>query len=264
MLSRNSTGEQFSLLYPSQNIHLISREISIKELKHFAGQGGRDLRGVGSLNFVFLWSVTANSFSQYAEAELRRAMDSRQNQALAPTRQQVSITPSDANYEHYLMNNLGISLHSQAKPKNLDELKTRLGKRRPSLHESQFSEQDFENFKRNNDMARTPVEAMANVFPIFKGSSAIFSYQKRKFRQLDEKLAVAMPDLYDGSVPENLDLRVQDELGNLMAPCKGPQLSSTYEIFSRDTSTRGRVGVLETPLATVYFTASINTATRII
>lgn len=146
-------------------------------------------------------------------------MNSRRPQASAPTRQPVLLTPYDANYEQYLVNNLGVSLHSQIKPKNLGELKTRLRKRRPSLHESRFSEQDFENLKQNNEMAKNSVEAMANVFPVFKGSSAIFSYQKRNFMQLDEKLAAAMPDLYDGSLPENLDLRVQDELGNLIAPC---------------------------------------------
>lgn len=145
-------------------------------------------------------------------------MNSRQPRASAPSRQRGLIAPYDANYEHYLVNNCGVSLSFRAKPKNLEELKTRLGKRRPSLDESRFSEQDFENLKENNAKAKNSAEAMANVFPVLKGSSGIFSYQKRNLRPLTEEVAAAMPDLYDGSVPESLDLRVQDELGEI-APC---------------------------------------------
>ena len=49
-------------------------------------------------------------------------------------------------------------------------------------------------------MAETEAQAMANVSQIFKGNSAIFSSQKRIFKnleQLDSKLAAAMPDSYD-------------------------------------------------------------------
>lgn len=74
-------------------------------------------------------------------------------------------------------------------------------------------------------MAATEADAMANVFPIIKGNSAIPSCRERVFdnlKPLDRKLAATQPDYYDGSRPADLDLRVRSELGGYITPSKGP------------------------------------------
>lgn len=126
-------------------------------------------------------------------------------------------TPYDPDYDRYLID-FGISLFSRGpKPENWQELKTRLARRRSSLSRSQFSKGDFETSVQNNSMAETEAEAMANVSRIFKGNSAIFSSQKRIFNNLeplDSKLAAAMPDSYDGSLPADLHLYMRNDPGD--------------------------------------------------
>lgn len=66
-------------------------------------------------------------------------------------------------------------------------------------------------------MAETEAEAMANVFPIIKGNSAIFSSQRRilnNLEPLDSKPAAATPDSYDGSLPADLHLCLRNDLGD--------------------------------------------------
>lgn len=152
----------------------------------------------------------------------RQARRTRRTQLSPAPQEDPKIMPHDPHYKQHLMD-CGVSFMGGPKPKNLQELKTRLGTRRPSLSGSRFSQQDFEKLERYNQLAETEAEALANVLPIIKGNSTLFSCQKRIFnnlKPLDNKFAAATPDFYDGSLSENLDPRVRNDLEDLIVPCK--------------------------------------------
>ena len=134
-------------------------------------------------------------------------------------------TPYDTNFEQCLVDS-GIPQYSEgADPANWQDLNTRLARRRPSLLESRFSEEDFRNFRRKVVDSKKEIEATTNVFPVIRGDSAIRSCQKSIFKnltKLNSNMAAARPDLYDGSLPADLDLRVRNEIGNFIMPSKGP------------------------------------------
>ena len=141
--------------------------------------------------------------------------------SLGPLQKKKSCTVYDDNFEQCLIDS-GIPPYGGGPgPKNLHELNIRLARRRPSLLESQFSEEDFQTFRRNAPNAYKVIEATSNVFPIIRGNSAIISGQKRifeNFTQLNSELSAAKPDFYDGSLPADLDSGVRSDLGNYITP----------------------------------------------
>lgn len=143
--------------------------------------------------------------------------------SLDPLQKKKLITAYDKNFEQCLIDSGIPPFDEGPDPENWDELNIRLARRRPSLLQSRFSDEDFKNFRRNIQNAKNEVEATTNVFPIIRGNSAIISGQKRTFNNLtplNEHLAAASPDFFDGSLPANLDLRVRNELGNYIMPSK--------------------------------------------
>lgn len=143
--------------------------------------------------------------------------------SLDPLQKIKKFTAYDKNFEQCLIDS-GIPPRGRGpKPENWHDLNIRLARRRPSLSQSQFSEEDFQNFWRNIQNAKNEAEVAMHVFPIIRGNSAIIFGHKRTFNNLtplNEQLAAASPDFFDGSLPANLDLRVRNELGNYIMPSK--------------------------------------------
>ena len=143
--------------------------------------------------------------------------------ALRPPQERTCLTsPYDINYDQYL-NDIGVSLFGNARPDNWQELKARLARRRSSLSDSRFSEEDFQTLKNVNNMAVKKADAVADLLPIIKGNMAIASCHKRilqNLKPLHDELAVAMPDYYEGSLPADLNLRVLNDLGEYIMPSK--------------------------------------------
>lgn len=142
--------------------------------------------------------------------------------SLDPLQKKKKITAYDKNFEQCLIDSGIPPCGEDPDPENWHELNIRLARRRPSLLQSRFSEEDFKNFRRNIRNAKSEAEVTTNVL-IIRGNSAIISGQKRTFNNLtplNEQLAAASPDFFDGSLPANLDLRVRNELGNYIMPSK--------------------------------------------
>ena len=144
------------------------------------------------------------------------------------------LTPYSKNFEQCLIDS-GVPRYGEgANPENWQELNTRLARRRPCLSESRFSEEDFRNFQLKVRNAKNEIEHTTNVFPILRGNSAILPSQKIIFdnlTRLNINLAAAKPDVYDGSLPENLDLCVRNDLGNYILPFKGPNVPLLPNFF---------------------------------
>ena len=133
------------------------------------------------------------------------------------------LTAYDDNFEQ-ARNDSGIFLLNEGpNPRNWEELKNRLGQRRPSLQPSLFSEWDFKSFRQKNKQAGSEAQVMSIIFPIIRGDAAILSGQNRLFKNLkplNNDFVTARPDFYDGSRPSDLDLRVRKDLGRYILPFK--------------------------------------------
>ena len=135
------------------------------------------------------------------------------------------LTPYDKNFEQWLIDSSMPRRGERANLENWQELNTRLARRRPSLSETRFSDEDFRNFQLYSDNARNETEVISNLLPIFRRNSAIRPCQKRVFKnltRLNSKIAAARPDFCDGSLPEILDFRVRNDLGDYILPSEGP------------------------------------------
>ena len=104
------------------------------------------------------------------------------------------LTPYDKNFEQCLIDSGMPRRSERANLENWQELNTRLARRRPSLSETGFSEEDFRNFQLYSDNARNETEVISNLLPIFRGNSAVRPCQERVFKnltRLNSKIATA-------------------------------------------------------------------------
>jgi hypothetical protein len=110
------------------------------------------------------------------------------------------------------------------KPNNWKEINERLAQPRASLSLSNFSEEDFSDFKLADVDAFKEVQVMQSVIPIIKGkvTDAKCVSGNILFTNLDHltdgTLVPGNPDLYYGARPEQLNRQVRDELSGQIVP----------------------------------------------
>lgn len=111
-------------------------------------------------------------------------------------------------------------------PANLGEIKVKLGRRRPSLDQSQFSDDDYSEFLRNKREAKSKSSALALVFSTLIGRLDIPHGQNISFRNLrhltEEKFPLPRPDFYDGTQPSTLVCQVPQGLAKFLMPSTNP------------------------------------------
>lgn len=109
-------------------------------------------------------------------------------------------------------------------PENLQEIRERLKRSRPSLSSSKFSDADFKQFRRENANARKEKQVTTSVIPVIQGKirdsrciSGGIPFANLG-QMTDGTLVPGNPDVYHGARPEKLDRRVRDELHKLIVP----------------------------------------------
>ena len=111
---------------------------------------------------------------------------------------------------------------SKEKPCNLDDIKSRLAQRRPSLSPSQFSEEEFAQFRDSNPGAANEDSAMITSYPVISGKARFATQLNIIFQDLEDltdgTIKKAKPDFYDGSPPREVNMKVHDALSSYITP----------------------------------------------
>ncbi len=118
--------------------------------------------------------------------------------------------------------------HLTQKPANLGDIQTRLKRRRPSLDQARFSDDDFSEFEKNNEEAKSKSSALALVFSTFIGKLDIPHVQKSSFQNLrcltDGSIPMPRPEFYDGAHPSKIGWELQEDLAKLIMPSTNPSV----------------------------------------
>ncbi|PLB46543.1 hypothetical protein P170DRAFT_448394 [Aspergillus steynii IBT 23096] len=141
-------------------------------------------------------------------------------------------TVYDAHFESHIIDH-GVFLSSStypdgvepSEPANLDEIRTRLRARRPSLDlSSQSLQKEYKEFCRLNDKATSEQLVLKDILPILEGKkTACFQTGGgHLFNNLapltDGTLANAKPDLYYGATPNQLNADIRKQLNDQIMP----------------------------------------------
>ncbi|MCJ1406137.1 hypothetical protein MMC19_000202 [Ptychographa xylographoides] len=155
-----------------------------------------------------------------------------------------STGPYDRNFQQKLINGgvfpCGYEYpdgQEPAKPVNLEEIKQRLARPRPSLSPSIFSDEAHKEFVRADIHARKEIQVMTSVIPTITGiiqdlrgvsGGVPFTHLNNL---TDDILTPGNPDLYYGARPEDLDKRILKELHCLIVPSTPEDLPITPNFF---------------------------------
>ncbi len=160
----------------------------------------------------------------------------------------------DADFEQYLIDH---SVYPEGyeypddrqtpEPGDLDEIRQRLAMPRPSLSPSQFTDSDFQKFKRANTRGIDEGEVMRKVLPMLYGDADIPNKQDLLFTRLEsitnETTVVPKPDFYDGARLRDIDKRVREDLGPYIIPTKHPTAPVAPNFFLEAKAPRGGADV---------------------
>lgn len=122
-------------------------------------------------------------------------------------------------------------------PDNWDELNDRLTRERRSLSPTAFSMDDFRKFKQTDTRVPKEVDVIASVIPVIDGDGGSPGCLGRDylFNNLapltDGSLVIPKPDHFYGARPEQLDLKVRDELSTSIIPSKQDDLPIVPNFF---------------------------------
>lgn len=135
-----------------------------------------------------------------------------------------------------------------SEPKNLKEVREYLAQPRASLSPSNFNDDNFKEFKILCRKFRDESMTRAEILPIIggKGRNEYCSAADRLFNHLEtlaESLPQAKPDLYDGVLPKQIDLRVRHDIGKLIVPSNNTTLPAAPNFFVEGKGERGRSDV---------------------
>ena len=135
-------------------------------------------------------------------------------------------------------------------PNNIEAIRQALAQPRGSLSPSRLSNSAFANFKRENRRATSESKAVTNVIPHIVGSKDgqyetagdVFFYNMEEF---DPHITAPKPDMYYGSRPSQIDLRLRDDLGKYIVPSSRASLPAAPNFFREDKGASGRADVAQ-------------------
>jgi hypothetical protein len=139
------------------------------------------------------------------------------------------------------------------KLKKLEDINKRLARARRSLSPSKLTNATFERLRRFNDDAISERRVTSTVIQWMLGETDIRSEEDILFNNLkpltDESLADPKPDLYDGAVPESLNLDVRKELGKYIVPSKHSHAPILPNFFMEIKGSDGSPAVVKRQIA---------------
>lgn len=132
-------------------------------------------------------------------------------------------------------------------PSNLDDIVQVLSAPRASLSPSQFSRAAFKNFALANDRVISEGKVMSDIFPIIRGNANIPNEGNLPFTNLDsitDSVTVdAVPDLYDGTHPNDVDKDVRQALSKVIVPTNHGRAPLAPNFFVEAKAPRGGADV---------------------
>ncbi|OAA44189.1 hypothetical protein NOR_03917 [Metarhizium rileyi] len=132
-------------------------------------------------------------------------------------------------------------------PDNSEDIIRDLANTRASLSPSQFSISAFKKFKLANSRVISKGKVIADILPIIRGSSDIPNDGNLPFANLDSitdgTTVDAVPDLYDGSHPKELDKIVRQGLSKTVIPTNHRRAPIAPNFFMEAKAPRGGADV---------------------
>ncbi|KAK9442926.1 hypothetical protein VB005_03989 [Metarhizium brunneum] len=125
----------------------------------------------------------------------------------------------------------------RSKALNATEMQSELAHERASLSPYQFSESDFEEFRRKNEDPALESEVITSVLPILCDNSSIHNKQNVLFTELEPMTNSGAiqpkPDFFDGARLGDLDQNIRNDEGILSAaiPTKHPNVPVVPNFF---------------------------------
>lgn len=132
-------------------------------------------------------------------------------------------------------------------PNNLDDIVEALAAPRASLSPSQFPRSKFKSFALANDRVISEGKVMSGILPTICGSADIPNEGNLAFTNLDSitdgTTVDAVPDLYDGSLPKDINKRVRQELNKTIVPTSHGRAPVAPNFFIEAKAPRGGADV---------------------
>lgn len=132
-------------------------------------------------------------------------------------------------------------------PSNLDDVVRALAAPRASLSPSKFTRSAFQEFTRNNDRVISESNVMSKIIPTILGNTDIPNEGNLPFTNLDSitdgTTVDAVPDLYDGSYPKDINKMVRQDLSKTVIPTSHGRAPAAPNFFVEAKAPRGGADV---------------------
>ncbi|KGQ09554.1 hypothetical protein BBAD15_g5105 [Beauveria bassiana D1-5] len=132
-------------------------------------------------------------------------------------------------------------------PSNLDDIVEALAAPRASLSPSQFPRSRFKTFALANDRVISEGKVMSGILPMICGNADIPNEGNLAFTNLDSitdgTTVDAVPDLYDGSLPKDINKKVRQELNKKIIPTSHGRAPVVPNFFVEAKAPRGGADV---------------------
>ncbi|KAI0537485.1 hypothetical protein GGR58DRAFT_347523 [Xylaria digitata] len=210
-------------------------------LAKFARCGGPnivDLRGYPSPA-----SAAAPEPSRTQSAEIPSNSDMAKSTKLSTSSRGPDFEQHLVNHSIYLDNNKSSAL-------NIQYIRDRLRRFRPSLSLSRFSNEDFQAFKRSNATIANEDDVVVEIVPVMCGTSKILSKRNLLFSEFepitDETASKPKPDVFDGACLDDIDKRIRadEHVYPLIIPTKHIHVPVAPNFFLEVKSQSGDPAVL--------------------
>ncbi|TWU71214.1 hypothetical protein ED733_000263 [Metarhizium rileyi] len=136
---------------------------------------------------------------------------------------------------------------STPEPNNLDDIIQGLSDPRASLSPSRFSQSAFKSFKQANSRVISEGKVMSSILPIICGHTTILYEGNLQFTNLDsitsDATVPAVPDLYDGSYPQDIRKEVRRDLTKTIIPTNHDRAPVAPNFFVEAKAPRGGADV---------------------
>ncbi|KAJ2982472.1 hypothetical protein NQ176_g1360 [Zarea fungicola] len=234
---------------PTTTISAVPISIRPTNLARFARRGGPDLR--------HLRGCPEPNHSIQMSSNRSVASSSRRTQSTKATTVSSKAKRSSAYDKDFEQNLVDHSIYPEGfehsaervtpEPNNLDDVITGLSDPRASLSPSRFSAATFKNFKQANSRVISEGKVMTDILPIISGRTDIPNEGNLPFTNLDSitdgTTVDAVPDLYDGSYPKQVDKVVRQDLSKMITPTSHGRAPLAPNFFVEAKAPRGGADV---------------------
>ncbi|KAE9971392.1 hypothetical protein EG328_005703 [Venturia inaequalis] len=203
----------------------------VKQLQRFARRGGPDLRSIRGYP------------DQATQAKMapKRPLSNRSS-AFSSNTKPTTVSSKDGAFELKLIDNgLYPPGYTAVVPDNLEEIEERIQQRRASPSPSR---DDFLDFNRKDNDAKSEAAVMNKVFSIITGKDNILSGYDQLFNNLEplgDHISNPKPDYFNGVHPADIRCKVRDDLEHYIIPSSQQDRAALPNFFAEVKGPDGKV-----------------------